>query len=80
MEDLFHYVLAILHDADYRATNAGALSAWSGRVFACRTGRTAAPRKTSQALAEKAAGGSELATLLDPDTLVPGVTAAATAS
>ena len=30
--------------------------------------------KTSQALAEKAAGGSELATLLDPDTLVPGVT------
>ena len=73
VEDLFHHVLAVLHDPAYREANAGALRmewpriplpGWSGG-----DGDGA-----SEALAMSAARGRELATLLDPETPVPSVT------
>ena len=75
VEDLFHHVLAVLHDPAYRVANAGALRmewpriplpAWPGGD---RDGAAAE-------LAASAARGRDLARLLDPDTAVPGVTAA----
>ena len=64
-DDLFHHVLATLHDPAYRAANAGAL-------------RMEWPRiplpDTADALAESAVRGREIAALLDPETTVPGVT------
>ena len=67
VEDLFHHVLATLHDPAYREANAGAL-------------RMEWPRiplpDTADALAESAARGREIAALLDPETPVPGVTQA----
>ena len=67
VEDLFHHILATLHDPAYREANAGAL-------------RMEWPRiplpDDAQDLAESAARGRELATLLDPETPVPGVTQA----
>ena len=65
VDDLFHHVLATLHDPAYREANAGAL-------------RMEWPRiplpDTADALAESAARGRETAALLDPETPVPGVT------
>ena len=65
VEDLFHHVLATLHDPAYREANAGAL-------------RMEWPRiplpDTAQDLAESVARGREIAALLDPETPVPGVT------
>ena len=72
-EDLFHHVLAVLHDPAYREANAGALRmewpriplpGWPG-------GGT---EGAAEALAASVARGRELAALLDPDTAVPGVT------
>ena len=76
IEDLFHHVLAVLHDPAYREANAGALRmewpripipGWpdGGEVGA------------ADELAESAARGRELAALLDSDTSVPGVTSGA---
>ena len=77
VEDLFHHVLATLHDPAYRQANAGALRmewpriplpGWpDGEVDGESEG-------AAQALAASAARGRELAALLDPDTPVPGVT------
>ena len=73
MDDLFHHVLAILHDPAYREANAGAL-----RMEWPRIPLPGWPDGNStgaaMALAESAARGRELAALLDPDTPVPGVT------
>ena len=75
VEDLFHHVLAVLHHPAYRVANAGALRmewpriplpAWPGGD---RDG-------AAEELAASAARGRDLAHLLDPDTAVPGVTAA----
>ncbi len=75
VDDLFHHVLATLHDPAYREANAGAL----------RTGWPRIPLPgwpgngdggAASALADSAARGRELAALLDPDTPVPGVTLA----
>ena len=67
VEDLFHHILATLHDPAYRAANAGAL-------------RMEWPRiplpDAAQDLAGSAARGREIAALLDPETPVPGVTQA----
>ena len=76
VEELFHHVLAVLHDPAYREANAGALRmewpripipGWPGgdKVGA------------ADDLAESAARGRELAALLDSDTSVPGVTSGA---
>ena len=73
VEDLFHHVLAVLHDPAYRDTNADALRAEGPRIplpgWPDGGGDEAADE-----FAESAARGRELAALLDPDTPVPDVT------
>ena len=76
VEDLFHHVLAVLHDPTYRTANAGALRVEWPRITlpGWPDGGTA---DAAEALAQSAARGRELAQLLDPDTPVPGVTTGA---
>ena len=75
VEDLFHHVLATLHDPAYREANAGALRMEWPRIplpgWPDGGGEDAADE-----LARSAARGRELAALLDPDAPVPGVTQA----
>ena len=72
-DDLFHHVLATLHDPAYREANAGAL-----RMEWPRIPLPGWPDGgDAEALAESAARGRELAALLDPETPVPGVTTGA---
>ena len=75
VEDLFHHVLATLHDPAYREANAGALRMEWPRIplpgWPDGGGGDAAAE-----LARSAARGRELAALLDPDTPIPGVTQA----
>ena len=79
VENLFHHVLAVLHDPNYREANAGALRMdWPriplpGWPTPGSAGILPASDATD-ALAQSAARGRKLATLLDPDTPVPGVT------
>ena len=86
VEDLFHHVVAVLHDPQYREANAGALrmewpriplpywSELSARSGAGETDVEAKINEASEALAGSVARGRELAALLDPETSVPGVT------
>ena len=89
VEDLFHHVLAVLHDPAYRAANAGALRmewpriplpGWPANKQDLAApdghGRDATPLlpEQQQAFFATAARGRELARLLDSDTPVPGVT------
>ena len=89
VEDLFHYVLAVLHDPAYRVDNAGALRMEWPRIplpgwptnnenMAAPAGQeretAALPSEQQQAFCATAARGRELAQLLNPDTPVPGVT------
>ncbi len=78
VEDLFHHVLATLHDPSYRETNAGALRMeWPRIPLPGLPGWTVSGTEdAAEALARSAARGRELARLLDTDTLVPGVTGA----
>ncbi len=73
VEDLFHHVLATLHDPAYREANAGAL-----RMEWPRIPLPGWPDSESDdaaaTLARSAERGRELAVLLDPETPVPGVT------
>ena len=73
VEDLFHHVLAVLHDPAYREANAGAL-----RMVWPRIPLPGWPdgdqEEAAEDLAASAAWGRELAALLDSDTPVPGVT------
>ena len=73
VEDLFHHVLAILHDPAYREANAGALRMGWPRIPLpdWPDGHT---EGAAEELARSAARGRELALLLDPDTPAPGVT------
>ena len=73
VEDLFHHVLATLHDPAYREANAGALRMEWPRIPlpGWPDGGT---EGAAEALAESATRGRELARLLDSDTPVPGVT------
>ena len=73
VEDLFHYVLAVLHDPAYREANAGALRLEWPRIPlpGWPDGEAEGAAAT---LAQSAARGHDLAALLDPDTPVPGVT------
>ena len=73
VEDLFHYLIAMLHDPGYRTANAGALHmewpriplpGWPDDITA----------GAADALAASAARGRQLAALLDSDTPVAGVT------
>ncbi|MYG12937.1 MAG: N-6 DNA methylase [Gammaproteobacteria bacterium] len=74
-EDLFHHALAILHDPTYREANAGALRMEWPRI-PLPGYPNSGDQGTAEALRRSAAHGRELATLLDPETPVPGVTLA----
>ncbi|MDE0332840.1 MAG: N-6 DNA methylase [Nitrospinae bacterium] len=78
VEDLFHHVLATLHDPAYREANAGALRMeWPRIPLPGLPGRTGGGAKdAAKALARSAARGRDLARLLDTDSVVPGVTQA----
>ena len=73
VEDLFHHVLAVLHNPAYREANAGAL-----RMEWPRIPLPGWPHGDKEGAEEEfaasAARGRELAALLDSDTPVPGVT------
>ena len=71
VEDLFHHVLAVLHDPAYREANAGALRMEWPRIPI--PGWPAGDEVGAAGkLAESAARGRELAALLDSDTPVAG--------
>ena len=76
VEDLFHHVLAVLHDPAYRKANAGALRMEWPRIPLPGWPDGNASEAT-ETLARSAGRGRELAALLDPDTPVPGVTTGA---
>ena len=73
VEDLFHHVLAVLHEPAFREANAGALRMEWPRIPlpGWPEGGTDG---VAAALARSAALGRKLAALLDPDAPVPGVT------
>ena len=73
VEDLFYHVLATLHDPAYRKANAGALRMEWPRIPlpGWPDGNT---ERAAEALARSAARGREIASLLDSDQPVPGVT------
>ena len=73
IKDLFHHVLAVLHDPAYREANAGALRmGWPRIPLPGWPDGTA--EGAAEALARSAARGCELARLLDSDMPVPSVT------
>ena len=73
VEDLFHHVVAVLHDPAYRMANAGALRMeWPRIPLADWPDGNA--KGASAELAASAARGRELAALLDCDAAVDGVT------
>ncbi len=69
VDDLFHHVIAVLHDPEYRAANAGAL-----RMEWPRIPLPGWPDGAADELMASAARGRQLAALLDCDTPVAGVT------
>ena len=73
VEDLFHHVLATLHDPAYREANAGALRMGWPRI-PLPGWPDGEAEGAAEALARSATHGRELAALLDPETPVPGVT------
>ena len=76
VEDLFHNVLAVLHDPAYREANAGALRMEWPRI-PLPGWPDGDEDGAADAFAASAARGRELAALLDSDTPVPGVTTGA---
>ena len=76
VEDLFHHVIAVLHDPAYRNANAGALRMGWPRIPL--QGWPNGDRHSSATeFATTAARGRELTALLDSDTPVPGITTGA---
>ena len=75
VEDLFHHVLAVLHDPAYREVNADALRMDWPRIPLPGWPNGDAEDAAAE-LARSAARGHRLAALLDPNTPVPGVTQA----
>ena len=73
VEDLFHYVVATLHDPKYRAANSGALRMDWPRIPLPGWPDGNAPGAT-EALTESATRGRQLAALLDSDIPMAGVT------
>ena len=75
VEDLFHHVLATLHDPDYREVNSGALRMEWPRIPLPGWPDGKAEGVAAE-LAQSATRGRKLAALLNPETPVPGVTQA----
>ena len=73
VEDLFHHILAVLHDPSYREANADALRMEWPRIPLPGWPDGDSPGAAEE-LAASAARGRELAALLDSETPVPGVT------
>ena len=73
VEDLFHHVLAVLHDPAYREANAGALRMEWPRIPLPGWPDGDSPGAAAE-LSASAARGREVARLLEPETPVPGVT------
>ena len=73
VEDLFHHVIAVLHDPAYREANAGALRMEWPRIPLPGWPDGDADGAADE-LSASAARGRELAALLDSETPVPGVT------
>ena len=73
VEDLFHHVLAVLHDPAYHEANAGALRMEGPRI-PLPDWPDGDASEAAEILARSATRGRELAALLDPDNPVPGVT------
>ena len=73
VEDLFHHVLATLHDPAYHEANAGALRMEWPRIPVPGWPDGVA-EDAAEALARSASRGRELVALLDPEIPVPGVT------
>ena len=73
VEDLFHHVLAVLHDPAYRQANAGALRMEWPRI-PLPGWPDGDEDGAADVFAASAARGRELAALLDSDTPVSGVT------
>ena len=73
VEDLFHHVLSVLHDPNYREANAGALRMEWPRIPlpGWPDGRVEGAKEELEA---SAARGRELARLLDSEASVPGIT------
>ena len=73
VEDLFFYILAVLHVPAYREANAGALRMEWPRIPlpGWPDGKA---EGAADAFAQSAARGRELSQLLDPEAPVPGVT------
>ena len=76
VEDLFHHVLAVLHDPAYREANAGALRMEWPHIPLPGWPEGDTPGSAEE-LAASAERGRELARLLDQETPVPGVTTGA---
>ena len=76
VEDLFHHVLAVLHDPAYREANAGALRMEWPRIPLPGWPEGNAPGAAEELVASYARG-RELAQLLDSETPVSGVTTGA---
>ena len=73
VEELFHHVLAVLHDPGYREANAGGLRMGWPRIPLPGWPDGEAPGAADE-LAASTERGRKLAALLDSDTPVPGVT------
>ena len=73
IEELFHHALAVLHDLAYREANAGALRMEWPRIPLPGWPDGDVPAAADE-LAASAAQGQKLASLLDPETPVAGVT------
>ena len=73
VEDLFHHVLAVVHEPGYREANAGALRMGWPRI-PLPGWPDGEAEGAPEALARSATHGRELAALLDPETPVPSVT------
>ena len=75
VEDLFHHVLAVLHDPAYRKANAGALRMeWPRIPVPGWPDESGDEVGVAEELEKSAARGRKLAALLDSDTDVAGVT------
>ena len=76
VDDLFHHVIAVLHNPQYRAANAGALRMEWPRIPLPGWPGGSADGAAAE-LSASAARGRQLAALLDSDTPVAGVTSGA---
>lgn len=76
VDDLFHHAIAVLHDLQYRAANAGALRMEWPRIPLPAWSDGSADGAADE-LTASASRGRQLAALLDSDTPVAGVTSGA---